>query len=186
MITIDEKSLKRAEALFKSFPNALPKAISRAMNRAVQSARTAGVKQVRSEYIVKAKDVNGTIKVTKASPSSLVSKITSRGRSKPLIEFKVSPNKAPSGKPKRPVTVKVKKSGGGIIEGAFLARGKKGVSVFRRISKSAYPIKQLQGPSVPQMLGNKKVIKVMEKRGAEQLQTRFEHEVDATLGGVLK
>lgn len=172
-----DKEIEKISKLLQNIPNAMPKAVSRAANRAIQSARTQGVKTVRSEYVIKAGDANATLSVSKATVSQLNATVRSTGRPTPLTKFKTR-------KKRKGVYARVKKSGGGDIEGAFYATTPNGHrGVFLRKGRERYPIKNLHGPSVPQMFGNESVVEAMEKRAQEQFETRLIHETGRLLKG---
>ena len=178
---IDSTQLEKANRLLKNINGGMPKAVSRAMNRAISSARTQGVKTVCLEYVIRASDINSTISLSRASASQLTAKINSKGAPTPLIKFRARQNK-------KSLNVTVKRSGGGKIKNAFIATTKKGYrGVFIRTNgKKAYPIKQIHGPSIPQMFNNDKVIDAMETRAEEQFAVRLIHEAGILLKGGIK
>jgi hypothetical protein len=57
------------------------------------------------------------------------------------------------------------------------------VGTVIRTSSKGYPIRVAYGPSVPQMVGNEKVSKIVEDKAQETLNKRFAHEVEAVLKG---
>ena len=188
MITLDSKQLEHAKDVLNHIPGAVPKAVARAINRARQSARSAALKKIGSEYTIKQKRAADSFEIGKATPNNLSAFIRSKGGVIALSYFKTRPGKVPSGRPKNPVFVQVKKAGGGTIKSAFLARMKSGhVGVFHRANgNSSLPIQQNYGPSVPQMLESKSVTAFICDRAQEVLSDRLEHEIDVILRGVVK
>lgn len=177
MIRVDASKLKEVEQQLGSFSNKAPTVISRAINRAAQNARTNAVSKAREEYVIKAKDVRDTIKIRKASTRSLGAVVTSKGSKVPLIKFKMSPNKPRPKRPPKSLKVGVKKGGLKEILSAFVA-DINGNKVFERETKKRLPIKQLFGPSVPEMLGNENVKTYVEREAVKMFDKRLEHEIN--------
>lgn len=174
MIEFNVKQIERAERLLGGIPGALPKAQASAINRSLITARAEIVRAVRKEYVIKAEDIRNTIRVTNASASAPIGRIKSLGGPIPLVKFDVSKN---------PVRARVKKTGAKKpIKHAFrqsMGNGYQGVWI--RAGKERYPLKQLYGPSIPQMIGNENVIKSVEEKALETLDKRIDHEIDRIL-----
>jgi len=177
MIRVDSAKLKEVEQQLGSFSKKAPTVISRAINRAAQNAKTNVVSKTREEYVMKAKDVRDTIKIRKATQNSLGAVVTSTGSKVPLIKFKVSPNKPRPKNPPRVLKAGVKKDGLKQILGAFIA-DINGNKVFERERKNRLPIKQLFGPSIPEMLGNESVKTYVEREATKMFDKRLEHEIN--------
>lgn len=182
MITIDANLIREVEVQLGSFKNKAPAVISRALNRATANAKTNAVKKVREEYIIKAKDVRDTIKVTKANRKSLGAVVSSTGGHIPLIKFKVSPKTARPKKQPKILKAAVKKDGLKEVIGAFVANVN-GDKVFKRTSRSRLPIEQLFGPAVPQMLGNVDIKTYVETEAMKTFNRRLDHEMNRILEG---
>ena len=187
MIQIDPKQIERAEILLKDIPNGASKAIVNALNRSVEGARTDAVKKVRERYIIKAKDVRDTIQIKKATYDDLTAIVKASGSPVALSKFKITPSSPPKTRRKKPIIARVTRGGGGPIPGAFVAKMESGhVGVFERVGKARLPIKQLYGPSVPQMLGHESVTEYVEEQAREKVEKRLEHEINRLLKGVGK
>lgn len=183
MIDFTVEKIERAERLLEQIPGAAPKAMARAINRATESTRTEAARKVRSMYYISQKDVTSTIKINKASPSDLSAMVLSRGNLIALTRFRVTPKK-PQPKRKKEIMVRVKRGGGGSIKKAFVAKMKSGhVGVFKRAGKRRYPIDQLYGPSIPEMIGNPRVSGWVEEKASERLDQRLDHEIKRLLEG---
>jgi len=179
MISIDTKDLDMAKILLDGVKNGMGKAVSRAINRASTTAKTAISVETRKEYAVTAGAIKQTIAAQKASSSRLKASITTKGSPILLGEFKVNQGK-------NGVTAKVKKGNSPkVINRGFIAHSTKSgfVGTVIRTSSKGYPIKVAYGPSVPQMVGNEKVSKIVEDKAQETLNKRFAHEVEAVLKG---
>lgn len=183
MIEFTADKILRAETLLGEIKGALPKVQSNAINRSLVSARAEAVRSVRQEYAIGADAVRKTIVVRIASMANPVGCILSSGSPIALSKFDVSPKRPQGGKNQTPVTVRVKLAGGRKpIKHAFVAKVSSGhIGVFIRAGKKRYPIKQLYGPSVPQMLGSEKVSKKIEAKAMETLDKRLDHEINRVL-----
>ena len=177
LINIEEKddSIQKARQALAHIPDGAEKAIANAANRAIQSARTAGNRSMRKIYVgLRAGDINGRIRIKRAAPGNLTAKMTAKGRTIKLLNFKNRISK-------KGVFAQVKVGGGGVIKQSFYGTVNSGLGIFVRISKKRYPIKMTHGPSMPQMLGNPKVADDINTRGAEVFETRLAHEVERML-----
>jgi hypothetical protein len=184
VIQFTDDQIKRAEALLGGIKDALPKAQSNAINRSLITARAEAIRIVREQYIVDASTVRKTMVIKNAGLNKPSGFISSTGSPIALSKFDISPTR-PNGKKKNPVIARVKYgSSKKTIKHAFIARTSNGrIGVFIRAGKSRFPIKQLYGPSVPQMLGEKNVSKKIEEKAAETLDKRLEHEINRILEG---
>jgi hypothetical protein len=187
MITIDADQVARAEAVLKHIPGGAPKAIANALNRVAEGVRTEAVRKVRERYYIRARDVNETIRIKKATPEDPVVIIRSTGSPLALSKFRINPAKPPSKRRKTPIIARVVKGAGGSIRGAFVARMASGhIGVFHRAGKARLPIVERFGPSVPQMLGHESVTRYIEEQARERLESRLDHEIERMLRGVGK
>ncbi len=182
MITIDVSKIKEVEQALGEYKSKTPTALSRAINRAAANAKTNASKKAREQYNIKAKDVNATINITKASKSSLGAVVKSVGERIPLIKFKVSPSNARSKNKPKVLKVSVKKGGLKELVGAFVA-DVNGNKVFKRTSKSRLPIQQLYGPAVPQMLGTDNAREYIENEYTKVFDQRLDHEIQRIMEG---
>ncbi|MDX8367779.1 phage tail protein [Cytobacillus sp. IB215665] len=183
MIKINAEQLEKLEGIFANTPGQIPIVTARAINRAAEAAKTQASRSARDIYIIKHKGITDTIKIKKANSSNLNASVRSRGSKIDLIKFKVNPKK-PQPKRKTPIVVTVKKGSKKPFKDGFVAETSNGhINVFTRVSNKRLPIKGHYGPSVPQMLGNESVVKHVEDRAYEVLDTRLEHEINRLLGG---
>ena len=157
----------------------------RAMNRTARNIATTTKREVASRYFVKQKQVADTLKISKASKSNLEVAVVSKGEKLELEKFKVSPRepvKIISREERTPKVYKaaVKKAGGlkplygervsGKQSKPFFATTKKGTQgIFFRSRGKAYPIKQVMGPAIPQIIDNKEIMETLEKRIEHEL-----------------
>lgn len=194
-ITAAKEQLERAEKLLEHIPGAANKAASRALNRATTNARANMVRSVRDNYTAKAGDIRSTMTVKKSSVSRLETEIKSSGDPIRLIKFKVNP-KTVNGRRRTPIRVGVKRGGQTAIKKGFIARMPNGsMGVFERLGrfktassgryagKRREVIEQKFGPSVPQMIGNEKVLDYVSDAATEMFNDRLLHEVNRILEG---
>lgn len=187
MITLDAGQVARAEAVLRHIPGGAPKAIANALNRAAEGARTEAVRKVRERYLIRAKDVNETIRVRKASADDHRVIIRSTGTSMALSKFRITPSAPPSKQRKNPIVVRVIKGGGGPVKGAFVARmASSHIGVFHRAGRARLPLVERYGPSVPQMLGHESVTQYIKEQAADRVEKRLDHEIERMLRGVGK
>lgn len=188
MIEIKADKVKEAQQLLEHIPGAIPKALKTAINKSIRGAKTEASKKVREEYVIQSSRITETMSFKFASTENLSAYVMSKGRPRALTYFKTRPSTIPIGRPKNQLFAQVKKSGGGTIRGAFLALMKSGhLGVFNRMEGNAsFPIKQLYGPSVPQMLENPSVSDYIETKTQERLESNIDHEVNAFLNGYRK
>lgn len=187
---IEFTGVKEVEGRLGKLKSKSPDVIARAINRAANNARKNMVKETSDRYFIKGADVRNTISIAKASKSRLKAAIISNGPGIALSKFKVNPGTPVRyrGKSRSPKVYKagVEKSGGvKPLDGdpkAFIAimrSGHKGV--FTRTTEHSLPIKQLYGPSVPQMLKNEKIMQAVNEDVNRTLQKRIDAEINNVL-----
>lgn len=180
-IKIDASELERIEKMLSSIPKGMEKATSSAINRTLESTRASATRKVRERYDIKAKDVRGTISLKRAGTSNPSGAMISRGTPIPLMQFKVNPGK-PNPARRKPVFASVKKSGGS-IKSAFVTSFDSGhTGVFERVGKARFPIRELYGPSTPQMIGEENIIQELSEEAQEVMLKRLSHEAQRLLG----
>lgn len=182
-IRIYSHQLEHAEKALAGIKNGAKIAAMNAINRAMSAGRTTAIKDAAKNYTVKQNRVAQTIKMSKARVDSLQASIRSRGKAIKLIDFQTNPSRPQK---KRPDVLKanvLRSSGFQPVKGAFVAASKKTgkLGVFIRTAKERYPIQQLYGPSIPEILGTKTVAEAVESRAQEVLGDRFNHEIGRLL-----
>lgn len=182
--------IKEVQKRLGSFKNKTPLVLSRAINRAINNANKNVKKETTARYFISSTDVKDTIKIKKASKGSLKAAVISRDEGIALSRFKVLPQKTNKSrnksKPPKIYKAGVKKDGGvKPLDGnpkAFVAKMKTGhVGVFERKSEKRFPIKQLFGPSTPQIIKNEDTISIVKKEASEMLQKRIDAEINNIL-----
>lgn len=180
--------------------------MARASNRAAGTAKKTMKQEVAAKYRIGASTVGNTLEVRNANRNRPFAVVVSKGYHSGLEKFKVSPFRAVrfSGQEgrKRPspgvYKAAVKKGEGlkGLGKRAFVATmGNGHTGIFRRTDRTQAKgnakrrskrsnsgiIEGLYGPSVPQIIGNKEVMRKVEAASGKMLHERIEHEVDVIL-----
>lgn len=187
MIEVSGKGFEKAEQLLSGIKDGVPKAITRAINKSTTKARTTMGKTVVKRYRFKSGMVKDSIIIRRASYSNMTATVRSVGFRNPLIRFKVNPNNPKyMGKGNYHRASVLKSTASKAIRG-FTARMPTGhIGVFERTgeitSGKKEEIRELYGPSVPEMLGGDK-IKFVEEKSAEYLDEILESEIDKLLRG---
>lgn len=178
MITLDLQGSKEAERLLQLAPKEVYRAGAAAINRTITKAKTKVSVAVRREYIAKAADIKAAIAIKRASSGNLRGEINITGEPLQLTKFKVT-------QPKRgPMKAKVlKKSSLKPVKGLFVVPNRGYLA--HRTQKERFPLKSPYGPSIPQMAGRESVSGEITDFAEDFFQTRFQHEIEFRLGGLL-
>ena len=181
-----EKAIDEARRLLAGIPSGLKHAVGSAVKRAATSGTAYAAKAVREEYLIHASDFkkythHNTTHIESSNGSTELS-ITYRGYHIPLLKFDTQ-----IGKDGR-ISARVKRSSAKeVFQNAFRqAMPTTGhVGIFERVyDDENLPIRELFGPSVPQMMSYNEGLrtKIAEKT-KEMFDKRLEHEVNAILNG---
>lgn len=149
----------------------LHRAVARASSRAATAARTAGTKELRAVYTMKAGDMKSRATIKKESDGTT---LLIRGSVERIEKFRTRVKRGKGGG----VFASVKQGTSTKVPRSFSVDG----HMFKRDGKGRYPYRGLYGPAVPQMFGNPQVLDIMETRGSEVLETRLYHEITRLTG----
>lgn len=187
----DVKEIQKRLGKFKS---KTPLVLSRAINRAIKNVKKNMATETKERYHVSVTDARNSIKIEGASKERLKALAISRGDGIALSKFKVSPipkkgedKKKKKHRPPRVYKAAVKKSGGlKPLDGnpkAFISTMKNSnhTGVWERVSQKRFPIKQLYGPSIPQMIKNEDIMSKVNKEASKTLQKRIDAEINYIL-----
>lgn len=182
VVDVVEDSIDRVSKILAGVPGGLHKAVGSALARAGNSGRTVGIRAVTKEYAIsyskalanvrninRRKDTGNGIEVTFGYAGNVI----------PLAAFDFT---APlDGK----LSVRVKKSGTKEkLDKAFLSHMGTHVGIFERETDARFPVKELFGPSVPQMMySNEDVMDSIEEKVVATYESRIEHEITRILNG---
>ncbi len=196
MIEFSDRAIQKTETLLGGIENALPKVQYRVINRSIAAAQSVIVKAVPKEYVVDKETVKNAVNLKYASAVKPIGLVLSSGGTIQLSKFAVS--REFIGK-RATIKAQVKRDGSQKqIKGAFASQMKEvgfganrratdqgHIGVYRRVGKSRFPIKELYGPSVPQMVGSETVMKQAESKAIETMDKRADHEINRILEGHL-
>jgi len=196
VIEFNDRAIQKAETLLGGIESALPKVQYRVINRSIAAAQSVIIKAVPKEYVIDKEIVKNAVNLKYASAVKPIGLVLSSGGTIQLSKFAVS--REFIGK-RATVKAQVKRDGSPKhIKRAFAAQMKEvgfganrrvtdqgHIGVYRRVGKSRFPIKELYGPSVPQMVGSEIVMKQAENKAIETMDKRTDHEINRILEGHL-
>lgn len=180
MIDINNNHIRDVKRALGPFKKKAPLIMARALKRAQSNVQKNISKETRKRYHVKARDVKETLSAERPTRYRIQATVISKGYRLPLTKFKASPTKRPN-KP-RHIKVSVKKGNTTELLHAFIANIN-GNHIMEREEATRLPIKQLYGPSVPEMAGNDESVKVIMKEAMVIYNKRINHEIDRALEG---
>jgi len=177
-VSISDKDSERAEMFLKSFGNQAKGAVRKSLNRAITGVKMDAAREAGKAYNVKPADVKKTFSNSKASGNRLKATATFSGKRTPLYRFGAKPARPTKRRPKVGVSVQVKASRK-VVRGAFVAKMKSGhVSLFKRSGAHRLPLRELEGPAVPQMLNNQGVREKLQGSAADRFSKNLDHEMN--------
>lgn len=183
-ITIDvvERGFDRAQKILAGVPDGASKAVHSALERAGQSGRSVATKSLTKEYAISRTQLLANVRnidrVTVQGDSIQVV-FGYAGYVIPLVRFDTTVSSDGY------VSARVKTSGAKeTLAHAFQAKVGSHTGIFERQTRKRLPIKELFGPSVPQMLSeNKSIMDEIEEKIVETYEKRIDHEISRILNG---
>ena len=180
-VSISDKDSARAEIFLRAFGTQATGAVRKSLNRAITGVRMDAGREAAKAYRIKPSDVKKTFIKAKASGNRLKATATFSGKRTPLYRFGAQPARPTKRRPKAGVSVRVKASRK-VVRGAFVARMKSGhVSLFRRSGAHRLPLRELEGPAVPQMLNNLGVREKLQEAAENRFSKNLDHEMNYLL-----
>lgn len=179
-ISISEDNLKKVQIMIEKSPENVEQAARNALNRTIGSVRKEISVNIRKNYEIKAKDIKSALNLRHATNTSLIAEIKSKGSPRILQAFRVTmykPNKKGYTKPPRARVFKVGSMK--TVKGMFVNKKR---YLTQRTTTKRYPLRTPYGPSIPQMMGSKKVIDVIKDKAQDTLNKRFLHEIEYRFG----
>jgi hypothetical protein len=175
-VSIDTIELRKTELRLGPLYKKAPIAMMRALNRAADGVRTRAVSEVINNYYLKSKEVRGTIKIYRATRSRLGALVVSKDGSLPLDHFKFSPTKPKPKNPPKVIRVAVKKGEMKDLLDAFVT-DINGIKIFEREGTLRLPITRVMGPSIPTLIGGRKISELVQKESYKNYSNRLDHEI---------
>lgn len=188
---IEIDSIEEVQKRLGSLSHKAPSVIANAINRTTTNIRKTMAQETAKRYNITSGEVKKTITIGKATRARLQGAAISKASPIALSKFKVSPNRkvtyTSKGKPS-PKAYKASVEKGpaskplDVDPKAFIAEMKSGhQGIFRRETDSSFPIKQLFGPSVPQMIKNDGSMERIQVEAESTLQKRIDAEIENIL-----
>lgn len=178
-ITLQAPAIEEIKKDLATYEKKAPQLLARVLNRTITNVKKNLTDSVRKNYLVKASDINKTLTIKKASAGNPHAQIKSIGQRILLYKFRVTPKVPKPQNPPKSYKAKVlKQSSLKSVKGGFVAQMKSGhLGIFKRLGSKKLPVKELVGPSVPQMISNKNVIKKIESEAQKTIKKRLKHEI---------
>lgn len=177
-VSISDKDAERAEMFLTSFGGQAQGAMRKSLNRAITGVKMDAAREAGKAYNIKPADVKKTFRKSNASGARLKATATFSGQRIPLYRFGAQPARPTKRRPKAGVTVQVKATRK-VVRGGFVAKMKSGhVSLYKRSAAHRLPIRQLDGPAVPQMLNNLGVREKLQGAAAARFSRNLDHEMN--------
>lgn len=173
---IGSNSIDRVTKLLAGIPNGAKRALSSALKRASSSGEAFAARAVRAEYYISASDFKQFTKSSRnivSTDSGTEISIKYYGTHIPLIRFDTHLDK--DGR----VTSRVMRSSARqTLDNAFSATFGSITGVYERKGESRFPLHQLYGPAVPQMMDNNDdVSEAIAEHIRNTFEKRAEHEI---------
>lgn len=178
-----EGSMDKVSKLLAGFRGGVYKAVGSALARAAQVGKTTAKGAVTQEYTLSqsaflsnTRNINN---ITRQSDGSFSVQFGYAGNVIPLLRFATRVDS--SGR----VTTQVSRSGGATaLDRAFSAQMGSHRGIYERIGEQRLPIRELFGPSTPQMMySNEEVLDAMDEKMAKTYEQRIDHEILRILNG---
>ena len=185
-----EGSIEEVQKRLGNLSHKAPSVIANAINRTTTNIKKTMAQETTQRYNITSGEVKKTITVNRATRANPQGAVISKASPIALSKFKVSPNRKVTyskGKPSPKVyKVSVEKGPASkpldVDPKAFIAVMKSGhQGLFRRKTDSSLPIKQLFGPSVPQMIKNDGSMERIQAEAESTLQKRIDAEIENIL-----
>jgi hypothetical protein len=175
-LTINAQQLAKLQKSLATIKNGVPKALVPAINRALDSGKTTVKREIREEYVIKAKDI--PIKKKGANRATLGGALVIQQGMLPLEKFELKGG-VWRGKRSSPLYARVKVGGGGTIATGFRLAGFG--KAYRREGPERYPIQRLMAIGAPIMASQPAVGPAVNKAMGDTLDKRIDHEIKRVL-----
>lgn len=184
-LTVDivESGLSRVEKLLAGVSAGAPKAVGSALKRAASAGLTAVKGAVtreytlsQSEFLANARTINH---YTRSQDGEVSVQFGYAGYVIPLVKYRT--RIGPDGR----VTTQVKRSSpSATLDHAFAATLGPHTGIYERRGAARFPVRELYGPAVPQMLYSSDEIQdTLEEKMVETYEQRIEHEIMRIMNG---
>jgi Prophage minor tail protein Z (GPZ) len=182
---VPSRSFEEAEKALAGISRAYPAAARNAINRGLVAGRKVAAQAISGKYNIKSTAVKGAgMEIHRATTSSLVGALTSKGPMLPVSLFSPAVRMKAAGRGGRKyqnVTVTIIKGRGNrkVIKGAF--RAGQGGGIVERKQPARLPVATVMTIGVPIMLGSLGISKKVERTMLETTEKTLAREVDFRL-----
>lgn len=173
---IDGKDLKKVQKRLGALRYKAPAVMNRALNRAITHLKKVVVAKTTEKYNIKPTPINKTLTIKRSTRASMGAGLYSEGTKEPIKKYKVLPRNGPNPKSKRRIQVAVKQEDPKTLFHAFVIQ-RYGGAVYERKTSNRYPLRQIYGPAVPQILDNPDTRKQAMKEAWKMYEKRLDHEI---------
>jgi hypothetical protein len=168
--------MRKLTRAVEGIKNGVPRVLAPAINRALAKGQTTVKREIRKDYLIKAKDI--PTKLRRASYGTLGGEIRIEQGMLDITKFKYSPKTVQRGRNRRPLSVQVKKGGGGIVARGFVSS----LGPFQRRSFAPrLPIRKILVIGAPIMASQPNVGPAANKAMGDELVKRIDHELGRVL-----
>jgi hypothetical protein len=194
-LEIDTRQIAKLQRTLSGIEKGVPKALVPAINRALARGKTVVKRQIRKEYLIKARDI--PVEVKRANRATLAGAVIVQQGMLGLDKFKLRPKFnlnqwyakqtgvriTPHAEPKRVkrrkmLFAQVKRGGGGVIPSAFYIPSG---GPYKRISRHRHPIYKLKTIGAAIMASQPAVGPEVQKEMGDTLAKRIDHEMTRVL-----
>lgn len=182
MIKIEPIGLEKVDKVLKDLPKKANQIKYRVVQRAALAGKSEAIKQAKNKYNLKTEEITKTFKLIKPTKDNPISELISTGKRIRLIKFKVTPKAVPKKRKNIKVSV-LKAQGMKTLKSAFIAKMPNGITgIFEREGRERVPLRQLFGPSVPQLFRDETIKTAIKEKAKEVLEKRIVHELNRVVG----
>jgi hypothetical protein len=177
VVTVDPSQIRKLERTVLDIKNGVPRVLAPAINRALDKGRTVIKREIRKEYIIRAKDI--PVKVRGANTGRLSGQVEIKDTMIALNKFRVRPSTVT--KRKRMMHVEVRRGQGGDIPHGFIARTNQYLGPFVRQTTRSLPIRKLLAIGAAIMASQPSVAPAANKAMGDQLAKSIDQQINRVM-----
>lgn len=179
---MDPSQMRQLERAVRGIAEGVPRVLAPAINRALSHGSTTVKREIRKQYLIKAKDI--PVQVRRASRATLGGEVRLRQGMLDLAKFKVTPKGVQKRRHKKLIRAQVKVTGGKILPHGFVAKMATGyVGPFMRRGAARLPLRKLLTIGAPIMASQPAVGPVVNKEMGDSLAKNIDSQISRILAG---
>jgi hypothetical protein len=168
--------MRRLERAVRQIADGVPRVLAPAINRALNKGRTTVKREIRKQYVIKAKDI--PVMVRGANRARLSGEVRIQQGMMDLAKFKVTPKGVQKRKHKRPIRAQVRVGGGKLIPHGFVAAMPSGYTgPFTRKGPDRLPIRHRLTIGAPIMASQPTVGPAVNKAMGDELAKNIDSQI---------